>query len=81
MVPQHPLLLGKSPADSLPSPSQTTDRNVLPGRSIEERNHGYLILGEDPDISQYYGSASSLYLSVSDPQITMLILEMHPSPT
>ncbi|GFZ44835.1 hypothetical protein JCM24511_02561 [Saitozyma sp. JCM 24511] len=57
----------KSPADSLPSPSQTTDRNVLPGRSIEERNHGYLILGEDPDISQYYGSASSLYLSKCTP--------------
>jgi hypothetical protein len=66
VVPQHPLLLEKSPANPLPLPSPATDRNVLPRRSIEERNHGYLILGEDPDVSQYYGSASSLYLSVSD---------------
>ena len=28
-------------------------------------NYGYLIVGEDSERSQYYGSASSLHLSVS----------------
>ena len=65
-APEHPLLETAMFKRNMVKSAEPSPDVPAAGPS-SQTSHGRLIIGDSPDVSRYYGSASSVYLAVSQP--------------